>query len=221
MVRRVLLIDDDSTVATYVSDLLGLYGISVDWVPDEWSIGEGIATYGQVDLIIADMMMRTSEAALAALRHLSLEGSAKIPLVVLSGKRDFDGLRRASAMGALGFFLKPPDPVSFPVQLQELVRGGVSQSRGLIGPEFQSFSARSCWVAVHFRDAPELGSRLYNWSLRKTGLVFPKFRFGRFTPIPQQAQWFWVEVEFTGSASEGVRFSEIINERGELNHGTY
>jgi CheY-like chemotaxis protein len=105
--KRVLVVDDESSVAQVVVDALADEGYEVRWAANG---REALAVLGAwlPDLIVLDLMMPVMDgrAFRAAQRHLS-GPAATVAVLVLSGMRE--ARATAEALGAAAALTKPFD----------------------------------------------------------------------------------------------------------------
>jgi CheY-like chemotaxis protein len=105
---RVLYVEDDKTLQSFLVQMLELLGYEVAWA-DNGRQGVEKAESWQPDIILMDLRMpiMSGDQAIQVLR--SKPSTAKIPIFVLSAFTDAKTRNLCKQVGADKFFTKPPD----------------------------------------------------------------------------------------------------------------
>jgi CheY-like chemotaxis protein len=105
---RVLYVEDDKTLQSFLVQMLELLGYEVAWA-DNGRQGVEKAESWQPDIILMDLRMpvMSGDQAIQVLRSQS--STAKIPIFVLSAFTDAKTRNLCKQVGADKFFTKPPD----------------------------------------------------------------------------------------------------------------
>lgn len=123
---RVLVADDEPPIRLLCQVNLAVAGIHVLQAAD----GEqalALARSEEPDLVLLDLMMPNVDGWTVAEELAADESTRHIPIVFLTARATTNDARRAERLGALGYVLKPFDPV----RLAPLVTGVVARcSRG-------------------------------------------------------------------------------------------
>ena len=123
---RVLVADDEPPIRLLCQVNLAVAGIEVLQAVD----GEealALARSEEPDLVLLDLMLPNLDGWTVAEELAADEGTRDIPIVFLTARATTNDRRRAEKLGALGYVLKPFDPVG----LAPLVAGVVARcSRG-------------------------------------------------------------------------------------------
>ena len=109
---RVLVVDDDAGARMLCAFHLQGEGLEVIEAAD----GRGGLTRARrenPDLVVTDVAMPGLDGFEFAEALRGEEGTARIPLIFLSGERGPDNEARAHALGALAYMTKPFDPADF------------------------------------------------------------------------------------------------------------
>jgi DNA-binding response OmpR family regulator len=113
--RRVFVVDDDPAIRMVCRYNLVASGIEVVEAPDGEEALE-LLSREQVDLVLLDVMMPRLDGWDVARR---LGGS--IPIVFLTARAEDADREAAVALGAVGYILKPFDPVSLASRLETIL----------------------------------------------------------------------------------------------------
>jgi CheY-like chemotaxis protein len=119
---RVLVVDDDPNARALCSINLLLEGLEV-LEAEDGRRGLARARLESPDLVVTDVAMPGLNGFELAEALRSDEGTARIPLIFLSGEIDPANEARAHSLGALAYVTKPFDPPA----LAKLVAGALSR----------------------------------------------------------------------------------------------
>ncbi len=103
--KRILVVEDDTEVATLLPNVLANYQYDVE-MADDLSVLQASREH-LPDLILLDLFMPSVSGDEAAQRLQALPETADIPIVLMSGARDV--AQRAAQLGAAGYLRKPFD----------------------------------------------------------------------------------------------------------------
>ncbi len=103
--KRILIIDDEEGVVSYLERLLRMLGYAVDSA-NNGAAGLEKAADPEIALIISDMYMPGEPSQMDLIRQLR-EQRADCPLVVISGYPSEDRLDACRALGVTEFLTKP------------------------------------------------------------------------------------------------------------------
>ncbi len=116
---KVLIVEDESTLARLLKDAIGDYFFNVTLAKD----GEdGIKKFKSVkpDIIITDIMMPKVDGLEMTIKIKELND--KVPIIVLSAFSDKEKLLKAIEVGITKYFIKPFDPDEVITFLNELAQ---------------------------------------------------------------------------------------------------
>ena len=139
---RVLVADDEPPIRLLCQVNLAVAGIEVLQAAD----GEealALARSEEPDLVLLDLMMPNVDGWTVAEVLAADEGTRDIPIVFLTARATTNDLRRAEKLGALGYVLKPFDPV----RLASLVAGVVARCSRGDGGELRRERPPELWPA--------------------------------------------------------------------------
>ncbi|WP_448188378.1 response regulator [Azospirillum sp. sgz301742] len=107
----ILLAEDDDFTRSLVSRLLNDIGVRAVWEASDGIHALDVLRQrgGQVDLVICDLEMPRMGGLdlLHALRTSGGDGVADLPVIVLTGHREAETVKRAIAYGISGYLVKP------------------------------------------------------------------------------------------------------------------
>ncbi|NUN96509.1 MAG: response regulator [Candidatus Omnitrophica bacterium] len=106
--RRILLIDDDSTVLAVVSQRLEMLGCAVDQSEDGRA-GREMIRANRPDLIVLDIVLRGEDGIEICKELKADEATQSIPVVFLSAKEEPKERVRGLRAGAIDYVVKPFD----------------------------------------------------------------------------------------------------------------
>jgi CheY-like chemotaxis protein len=111
MGSKILVVDDDKDIASWLKHALDYYGFNVSTAFDGFQCLESVAN-SIPDLILLDMMMPRMDGSTTIRKLREEERSRHIPIIVLSANPPKDGDERARLIGAgVKEFLKKPVPI--------------------------------------------------------------------------------------------------------------
>lgn len=124
----ILLVEDDSSTRTMISRML--FDLSVRTV---WEARDGVHALellrqhgDQIDLVVCDLEMPRMGGLdlLHALRTSGGSSLSDLPVIVLTGHRDADTVKRAIAYGISGYLVKPVSKADLVKRLTFAVQKG-------------------------------------------------------------------------------------------------
>lgn len=107
---RVLVVDDESAMRALCRVNLQLAGMDVLEAADG-DEALALAEAGQPDIVLLDVMMPSSDGWQVARELARRAATRDIPLVFLTARAEQHDRRRGYELGAVGYILKPFDPV--------------------------------------------------------------------------------------------------------------
>lgn len=119
--RTILLIEDDELIAGLVRLLVERLGHELIWAPDG-EAGKQMLQANTADVVILDILLPYLDGfeLLKSLR--AAEPTAKLPVLVLTGKTSEADIARVVAAGADDFLAKPFQPNELSQRLTRLLR---------------------------------------------------------------------------------------------------
>jgi len=124
MPLRILLIEDDPDIQKMVRLSLTYQGGHQVMVASGGQEGLEKATELNPDLILLDVMMPAMDGY-ETIKALKLQpGTRHIPVVFLSAKAQQAEIQKGRELGAIGYLVKPFDPMSLASQLDEIMSSG-------------------------------------------------------------------------------------------------
>jgi len=134
---RVLVVDDDATVAEVVTRYLEREGFAVD------AVGDGVAALAQAavrppDLVVLDLMLPTLDGLEVCRR---LRASAPIPIIMLTARGDEDDRVLGLELGADDYLSKPFSPKELTARVKSVLRRATAPLRVVPGPTVLEASA--------------------------------------------------------------------------------
>ncbi|MHB8791927.1 MAG: response regulator [Thermoleophilia bacterium] len=107
--KRVLIVDDESSLRTLVKVNLEVDGLEVSEAVDG-NEAMNILRESKPDLILLDIMMPGKDG-IEVLEELAADKNLRdIPVILLTAKGEQEDLERGAALGARGHITKPFDP---------------------------------------------------------------------------------------------------------------
>lgn len=120
-VQRVLVVDDDPTLALIVVAVLESIGASVH-VAGTGADAEVALAHNTYDLIILDLQLPDTDGRALLLRLKDREATARVPIAILSASTNSTTKSECYAIGADAFIPKPFDPAEFAQGIGALLR---------------------------------------------------------------------------------------------------
>lgn len=120
-VQRVLVVDDDPTLALVAEAVLESIGASVH-VAGTGADAETALLHNTYDLIILDLQLPDTDGRALLLRLKDREATARVPIAILSASANSTTKSECYALGADAFFTKPFDPSEFAQGIGALLR---------------------------------------------------------------------------------------------------
>ncbi|HTR31526.1 MAG TPA: response regulator [Puia sp.] len=128
--KKILFIDDDPEFRDNMAEILRLSHYDVDLAANA---KEGVekAFRGSPDLILCDIIMPAVDgyAVLHSLQHDP--ATAGIPFIFITGRTEKDDWRRAMAMGADDYLMKPVDGVELLKAVESCIRKKEKREKGI------------------------------------------------------------------------------------------
>jgi two-component system, OmpR family, phosphate regulon response regulator PhoB len=119
--RRVLVADDEPAIRALCRVNLQLGGMEV-FEADNGVAALEVVAREQPDLVLLDLMMPELDGWHVARQLASSEETRDLPIVVLSARSERQDIERAHEAGALGYVLKPFDPLSLAGELERTLQ---------------------------------------------------------------------------------------------------
>jgi DNA-binding response OmpR family regulator len=116
---RILLIEDDEKIGSFVAQGLRQDGHVVDWARDGTE-GNHLASSADLDVAIIDLML-PGQDGMSVIRSLRTDGR-RLPIIVLSARAEVQDRVAALAAGADDYLTKPFSFAELVARLQALVR---------------------------------------------------------------------------------------------------
>ena len=107
--KRILVVDDDSNVTTYLTKVLSGHGFEAWPVNDPLNVLRRAAEF-HPDLVILDFIMPQLLGSEVAVQLKSYKTTQNVPVIFLSGMTDEDHRLIATFSGAAAYLEKPIDP---------------------------------------------------------------------------------------------------------------
>lgn len=122
MALRILLIEDDPDIQRMVQLSLKFQGGHEVMVASGGQEGIAKAEQERPDLILLDVMMPEMDGYETCRRLKANPATASIPIVFLSARAQQSEIQKGRELGAIGYLVKPFDPMTLSDQLQEMLR---------------------------------------------------------------------------------------------------
>jgi DNA-binding response OmpR family regulator len=117
---RVLVVDDEAPIRLLCEVNLSLAGMEVLQAQDG-AEGLELARAAKPDLVLLDLMMPRVDGWTVAQGLVEHEDTRGIPFLFLTARATAADRRRAEELGALGYILKPFDPVKLPPLVADVI----------------------------------------------------------------------------------------------------
>jgi CheY-like chemotaxis protein len=115
---RVLVVDDDPTVADVLASLAACWGHDVRVCLDGGDALTGAVVYNP-DVVLLDLEMPPSGGAAVARWLRTQPGFRRVPIIAVTGHADKGHRQEAAAAGMVAYLVKPVEPD----RLRELLQG--------------------------------------------------------------------------------------------------
>ena len=125
---RILIVEDEKKVASFIKKGLQQEGYAADTVHDGAQAIENASMF-EYDLLILDLML-PSKSGLEALREIRLK-KPKLPVLVLTAKGAVDDKVAGLDAGADDYLIKPFAFAELSARIRALLRRGTQESSGL------------------------------------------------------------------------------------------
>jgi len=122
MALRILLIEDDPDIQRMVQLSLKFQGGHEVSVASGGQEGIAKAEQERPDLILLDVMMPEMDGYETCRRLKANPATASIPIVFLSARAQQSEIQKGRSLGAIGYLVKPFDPMTLSDQLEEMLR---------------------------------------------------------------------------------------------------
>ncbi|HEY8347968.1 MAG TPA: response regulator [Symbiobacteriaceae bacterium] len=122
MPRRVLLIEDDPDIQKMVMLSLKFKGGHEVSVASSGQEGLEKAAAEHPDLILLDVMMPEMDGYETCRRLKEQSSTRDIPVVFLSARAQQSEIQKGKELGAIGYLVKPFDPMTLSDQLEALLK---------------------------------------------------------------------------------------------------
>ena len=110
--RSILIIDDDPLLRNICSANLEASGFRVLEAGDAFE-GMRLLESEEVNLVLMDLMLPGMDGIAATRRIRACEQHQMVPIVILTGNSDPETVKTCASAGAVGFIVKPIDPIRF------------------------------------------------------------------------------------------------------------
>lgn len=122
MALRVLLIEDDPDIQRMVQLSLKFQGGHEVSVASGGREGLEKAEQERPDVILLDVMMPEMDGYETCRRLKANPATAEIPVVFLSARAQQSEIQKGRELGAIGYLVKPFDPMTLSSQLEAMLR---------------------------------------------------------------------------------------------------
>jgi DNA-binding response OmpR family regulator len=124
MPLHILLIEDDPDIQRMVQLSLKYQGGHLVTVASSGAEGLQKAVLDPPELILLDVMMPEMDGYETCQRLKAHAATAAIPVIFLSARAQQAEIQKGRDLGALGYLVKPFDPMALSSQLEALLAGG-------------------------------------------------------------------------------------------------
>lgn len=171
---RILLVEDDIKLASFIQKGLKSAGFAVDHAPDGEE-GLHLALGETYDAAIVDIMLPKRDG-LSLIEELRRH-KGKTPVIILSAKRSVDDRIKGLQRGSDDYLVKPFAFAELLARVQALIRraSGTSEPTSLrVGELFMDLLAREVQRGEKKIDLPHLDFALLEYLMRNAGRVVSK-----------------------------------------------
>jgi DNA-binding response OmpR family regulator len=123
MVKRILLIEDDPDIQTLIRLTLELTAGAQVEVASEGGAGVELARSWQPEVILLDRMLPDQDGCAVLQRLQDDPTTASIPVIFLSARAQQAEIDAALANGAVGYLVKPFDPMALAGEIDRIMEG--------------------------------------------------------------------------------------------------
>ncbi len=172
---RILLVEDDLKLATFMSRGFKSAGFAVDHAPDGED-GLEMALSAEYDAAVVDVMMPRRDG-LSLVEELRRRKGAGIPIIILSDKRALDDRIKGLHTGSDDYLVKPFAFTELLARVQALIRrasGRQEPTRLAVGPLSMDLLTREVRREKKKIDLQPLDFALLEYLMRNAGRVVSK-----------------------------------------------
>lgn len=172
---RILLVEDDLKLATFMSRGFKSAGFAVDHAPDGEE-GLQMALCADYDAAVVDVMMPRRDG-LSLVEELRRRKGAGIPIIILSAKRALDDRIKGLHTGSDDYLVKPFAFTELLARVQALIRrasGRQEPTRLAVGPLSMDLLTREVRREKKKIDLQPLDFALLEYLMRNAGRVVSK-----------------------------------------------
>jgi len=172
---RILLVEDDLKLATFMSRGFKSAGFAVDHAPDGEE-GLQMALGADYDAAVVDIMMPRRDG-LSLVEELRRRKGADLPIIILSAKRAVDDRVKGLQTGSDDYLVKPFAFTELLARVQALIRrasGRSEPNRLSVGPLSMDLLARDVRREKKKIDLQPLDFALLEYLMRNAGRVVSK-----------------------------------------------
>jgi len=172
---RILLVEDDLKLATFMSRGFKSAGFAVDHAPDGEE-GLQMALGAEYDAAVVDVMMPRRDG-LSLVEELRRRKGAGIPIIILSAKRALDDRIKGLQTGSDDYLVKPFAFTELLARVQALIRrasGRSEPNRLTVGPLSMDLLTREVRREKKKIDLQPLDFALLEYLMRNAGRVVSK-----------------------------------------------
>jgi two-component system OmpR family response regulator len=172
---RILLVEDDLKLASFMSRGFKAAGFAVDHAPDGEE-GLQMALGAEYDAAVVDVMMPRRDG-LSLVEELRRRKRADIPIIILSAKRALDDRIKGLQTGSDDYLVKPFAFTELLARVQALIRrasGRQEPTRLAVGPLSMNLLTRDVRREKKKIDLQPLDFALLEYLMRNAGRVVSK-----------------------------------------------
>jgi CheY-like chemotaxis protein len=155
---KILIVDDQQGMRILIDGILKTRGHAVESAVNSFDAIAALHRQ-EFDLVITDLVMPGSQTGYELIRQIrSDEKLLHLPIIVLSGKREFKDVQQGIEAGADGYLVKPIEPPALLNKIDVLLAKSQNGSRSF---EETSVFAKAVWQAhPEIRGIAEVGVSL-------------------------------------------------------------